>query len=121
MRPLEEVYDMPKGWSIVDELEINGVLYHHGHTSCGVNGFRKDSQARFQSTVSGHAHGNSGVSYTATARELVYGCAVGCGIDNKSMAFAYGKNFKQKPIVSCAVIKDFGALPQVYPMPLRWL
>ena len=118
MRPMEAVYDMPRGWSIHEEIEIDDVLYHHGHTACGVNGFRNDSKARFQSTVTGHAHGNSGVSYTATSRELVYGCAVGCGIDNSSMAFAYGKHFKLKPIVSCAVIKDRGRLPQVFPMPL---
>lgn len=118
MRPIEEVYNFPAGWRVREDIEIDGVLYHHGHTACGVNGFRKDSQARFQSTVTGHAHGNSGVSYTATNRELVYGCAVGCGIDNRSMAFAYGKHFKLKPIVSCAVIKENGRLPMVFPMPL---
>lgn len=121
MQPMEVVYQMPSGWSVQSELEIDGVLYHHGHTACGVNGFRNDSKARFQSTVTGHAHGNSGVSYTATRRELVYGCAVGCGIDNSSMAFAYGKNFAQKPIVSCAVVSEGGTLPQVTPMPLKWL
>lgn len=117
LRPLEQVYGMPEGWSIHEEVEIDGVLYHHGHTSVGVNGFRNDSKARFQSTVSGHAHGNSGVSYTATDRDLVYGCATGCGIDVRSMAFAYGKHFKQKPIISCAVVKDRGRFPLVIPMP----
>jgi len=121
MRPLEVVYQMPTGWSVQSELEIDGVLYHHGHTACGVNGFRNDSKKRFQSTVTGHAHGNSGVSYTATRRELVYGCAVGCGIDNSSMAFAYGKHFAQKPIISCAVVSENGTLPQVTPMPLKWI
>ena len=118
MRPIEEVYDFPTGWSLREEVEIDGVLYHHGHTACGVNGFRNDSKARFRSTVTGHAHGNSGVSYTAVDRALVYGCAVGCGIDNRSMAFAYGKGFKNKPIISCAVIKENGLLPQVFPMGL---
>jgi hypothetical protein len=33
----------------------------------------------------------------------VFGCAVGCGIDNTSYAMAYGKNFK-KPAIGCAVV-----------------
>ena len=65
MRPLADVYNFPKGWTIEDEIEIDGVLYHHGYTANGVNGFRNDSKARMVSTVSGHCHGNAGVSYTA--------------------------------------------------------
>jgi len=34
----------------------------------------------------------------------VWGMAVGCGIDNKSMAFAYGKHFLKKPILGCGVV-----------------
>ena len=33
----------------------------------------------------------------------MFGCAVGCGIDSKSYAMAYGKNFK-KPAIGCAVV-----------------
>jgi len=29
---------------------------------------------------------------------------VGCGVDNKQMAFAYGKQFPRKPIVACGVV-----------------
>lgn len=116
MRPLAEVYGFPDGWKTVDKVFSNGVLYHHGETALGANGFRNDAQSRMTSTVTGHAHGNSGVSYTATDHRLVFGCAVGCGVDAKSMAFAYGKNFKHKPIISCAVILDDGKLPVVFPM-----
>lgn len=117
MRPLKEVYEMPKGWEIVDEIEIDDVLYHHGYTSMGVNGFRNDARNRMCNTVSGHVHGNAGVSYTACHHRLVWGMAVGCGIDNKQMAFAYGKHFKLKPIVSCGIVID-GKLPVVEAMDL---
>ncbi len=117
LRPMSEVYDFPDGWKEVEEIEIDGVLYHHGHTACGVNGFRNDAKDRMQCTVSGHAHGNLGISYTACSHRLVWGMAVGCGIDNKKMAFAYGKHFKKKPIVGCGVVRG-GKSPQVFSMDL---
>ena len=48
MRSLKEVYAMPDGWDIVDEIEIDGVKYHHGATASGVNGFRNDSLHRMR-------------------------------------------------------------------------
>ena len=118
LRPVKDVYEFPSGWDTVDEVIIDGVLYHHGHTACGVNGFRNDAKNRMQNTVTGHAHGNFGVSYTASQHRLVWGMAVGCGIDNKKMAFAYGKHFKNKPILGCGVVKNNGTLPIPFPMDL---
>jgi len=112
MRPLEEIYEMPKGWSLIDTIEIDGVLYHHGYTANGVNGFRNDSIKRMCRTVSGHAHGNAGVSATASNHRLVWGMAVGCGVDVESMAMAYGRHFLQKPIIACGIVID-GTLPVV--------
>ncbi len=117
MRPLAEVYSFPSGWIMKDEERIDGVLYHHGDTSVGVNGFRNDAKARMVSTVSGHAHGNAGVSATASHHRLVWGMAVGCGVDNSTMAMAYGKHFKNKPIVACGVVID-GVTPVVEYMQL---
>jgi predicted phosphodiesterase len=117
MRPLEEIYEMPKGWKLVDTTTIDGVLYHHGYTANGVNGFRNDSIKRMCRTVSGHAHGNAGVSATASQHRLVWGMAVGCGVDVESMAMVYGKHFLAKPIVACGIVVD-GKLPVVEYMDL---
>lgn len=106
LRPLAEVYEFPKGWELIDTVTIDGVLYHHGYTACGVNGFRNDSIKRMCRTVSGHAHGNAGISATASDHRLVWGMAVGCGVDVKSMAMAYGKHFLQKPVIACGVVAD---------------
>jgi predicted phosphodiesterase len=116
MKPLKEIYEMPKGWNLVETLVIDDVLYHHGGTASGVNGFRKDAESRMRSTVTGHNHSNFGVSYTATDQELVYGLAVGCGVDNAAMAFAYGKHFQKKPVVGCGVVID--GVPYAEPMDL---
>ena len=112
MRPLKEIYEMPEGWDIVDTVTIDGVLFHHGYTANGANGFRNDAIKRMCKTVSGHAHGNAGVSSTASEHRLVWGMAVGCGVDVKSMAMAYGKHFLQKPIISCGIVLD-GKTPVV--------
>ena len=106
MRPLKEIYEMPAGWDVVNEHVIDDVLYHHGHTATGVNGFRKDCETRMRCTVSGHNHSNAGISATATDQELVWGMAVGCGVDHKHLAFAYGKHFAKKPVVACGVVID---------------
>lgn len=117
MRPLSQVYEFPAGWSEVEDITIDGVIYHHGHTAVGVNGFRNDAKNRMQNSVSGHAHGNLGVSWTASHHRAVWGMAVGCGIDNTKMAFAYGKHFKNKPMVGCGVVK-YGETPLVFAMDL---
>ena len=117
LRPMKDVYEFPKGWEEISHIVIDKVLYHHGETACGVNGFRNDAKDRMTNTVTGHAHGNLGVSYTACDHRLVFGMAVGCGIDNSLMAFAYGKLFKKKPIVGCGVVK-YGKNPQTFALDL---
>lgn len=117
MRPLSDVYEFPPGWCEVEEIVIDNVMYHHGHTAMGVNGFRNDAKNRMQNCVSGHAHGNLGVSWTASHHRAVWGMAVGCGIDNTKMAFAYGKHFKHKPMVGCGVVK-YGKYPMPFAMDL---
>jgi len=71
-----------------------------------------------QSAVSGHNHSNFGISYTASDHRAVWGMAVGCGVDSSSMAFAYGKHFKNKPIIGCGVVKNNGTEPHVFAMDL---
>lgn len=116
LRPLEDLLEMPKGWKTADQIEIDGVVYHHGETATGVNGFRKDCENRMRPCVSGHNHSNLGVSYTATDQELVWGMAVGCGVDHRHLAFAYGKHFAKKPVIGCGVVID--GVPYAEPMNL---
>lgn len=104
LRPIRDVYSMPEGWMIEDDIVIDDVLYHHGESALGVNGFRKDAESRMMSTVTGHNHSNAGISATATSQELVFGMAVGCGVNNKHLAFAYGRHFPRKPVISCGVV-----------------
>lgn len=73
--------------------------------------------------VIGHLHGKYAINYAASKSALYWGLNGGCLIDAKSMAFNYGENFRNKPIIGCSVIVD--SLPILIPMRLntdgRWI
>lgn len=73
--------------------------------------------------VIGHFHGKLDITYAASSSALYFGAHTGCLIDNKSLAFAYGKLSRNKPILGCLVITD--GCPQIIPMLLdsngRWV
>lgn len=75
-----------------------------------------------KSMVIGHFHGKLDIQYAASSTALYFGAHCGCLIDNKSLAFAYGKLSRSKPILGCMVITD--GCPQIIPMLLddtgRW-
>jgi metallophosphoesterase superfamily enzyme len=88
-----------KGWTFTDRVIIDNVQYIHGESGRA----SKKAKDDMMSTVQGHRHTEMFTEFIVGANFKVFGCAVGCGIDNKSYAMAYGKNFK-KPAIGCAVI-----------------
>lgn len=74
------------------------------------------------SLVIGHHHGKYDITYAASSTALYFGAHAGCLIDRKSLAFAYGKLSKCKPILGVMVITD--GCPALIPMLLdesgRW-
>lgn len=75
------------------------------------------------SMVIGHEHGKYSVTYAASSTALYFGAYAGCLIDRKSMAFAYGKLTRAKPILGVMVITD--GCPTLIPMLMdedgRWV
>lgn len=73
--------------------------------------------------ITGHEHGNYDIQYAASADRLYWAARSGCLIDNESLAFAYGKHTRNKPILGCTVI--VGGIPMLIPMLLdsngRWV
>lgn len=73
--------------------------------------------------VIGHFHSNFSIEYAASRAAAYWAMYGGCLVDAKSLAFAYGNLFKNKPIVGCSVILD--SLPLLVPMRLdeegRWI
>lgn len=125
VKELPEILGFPEGWTLQEDLVIDGVVYEHGDkfgNGTGNNAFKKAIDANMASTVYGHFHASAGVRWFANKRFLLFGFNVGCLMDTHSYAAAYGKKFPQKPILGCGFV-EYG-IPQFIPMMLtpkgRW-
>jgi metallophosphoesterase superfamily enzyme len=86
------------GWEWVTDVVIDDVLYTHGTT----NAYTKSKQ-NLMSTVQGHLHSQAGIQFYVGAKSRIFGFQIGCGVDMKSYAMEYGRNFP-KPVISCGVV-----------------
>ena len=87
-----EVLNTPN-WKWHESIEYDGVLYEHGE---GSKAFMK-ARNNMLSSVCGHHHTDAGVKFR------VFGMQVGCGINIKSYAAAYAKNFKRQAL-GCGIV-----------------
>ena len=93
-----EVLGTP-GWNFVGSVEIDDVLYIHGEGGTARMRARRD----LQSVVQGHLHSQAYIEWIVGTKFKIFGMQVGCGINNKAYAMAYGKEFA-KPAIACGVI-----------------
>jgi len=98
-------------WNFVENIELFSVNFNHGEGGTAMNRIKTE----LQSQVQGHLHTELYVKYLVGANFIVYGMQVGCGVDIKSYAMAYGKNFK-KSAIGCGVVLNSGTLPIAIPM-----
>jgi hypothetical protein len=118
LKSFAEIYGAPSGWEFGFEFDFGTWRAFHGTGTSGAQAAFKAALSARQSTVSGHVHTAAGVHFHASSRDLLWGMNVGCGIDRKAYAFAYGRDFKDKPILGCGVVLEGGTLPLFIPMPL---
>lgn len=107
-----------KKWKWVDDLTItlsNGERCHFTHGKSA--DVLKVSQTMGISTVQGHYHTKFSIGYWANPDRLYWGMQVGCLINQKSLAFAYAKNFSTRFILGCGIIID--GTPRLLPMVLN--
>lgn len=124
LKTYSEFLQAPPGWKWADEWEIDDILFIHGEGFSGQSGHIKAAEKHRQSTVLGHIHSYAGINFINNRRgEFIFGMNVGCLIDIKAYAFAYGKNIPHKPTLGCGVILD--GIPQFIPMIVdsknRWI
>jgi predicted phosphodiesterase len=119
-----DMLEAPKSWKWHNDLTIkmsNGsLLYcHHGKSPREI----MLSQNAGMSAVNGHYHEKFCINYWVTPQQTRWQMFVGCLIDNKSMAFAYNRNFSKTPIIGTGIILD--GHPRLLPMKLdkkgRWI
>lgn len=100
-----ELYEMPDGWKIGEDVIIDDVLYKHGTGSGGMHGAYNSARRQCMSVVQGHTHSFAGVKWISTPQKLWFGMSVGCGIDIDAYAFLYGKYMENRPILACGIVK----------------
>ena len=106
-----------KGWDFKQEHTIDNVTYVHGTGSSG-KGATKRLREWHTSIVQGHIHTEAFVDWYCNKHNKLFAMQVGCGVDDRSYAMAYARNFTKKYIVSCGVVLENGTLPIVIPMNL---
>tara|TARA_R110000868_G_C10866313_1_gene761913 strand:- start:149 stop:1033 length:885 start_codon:yes stop_codon:yes gene_type:complete len=110
IREYKDVLNTPN-WDFVENIEIFDVNINHGEGGTASNRIKSELQSQIQ----GHLHSQLYVQYLVGANFIVFGMQVGCGVNNKAYALAYGKNYK-KPAIGCGVLINKGTLPIAIPM-----
>jgi metallophosphoesterase superfamily enzyme len=122
LKSYSEIMEHPKGWSIHDYVEIDGVMYEHGDRFGGSAGTRQSIASNGQSTVFGHHHSHAGIQYAANRKRLQWAMNVGCLVDHKSYGMAYARVARAYQTLGTGVVVR--GVPHFEPMRLaksgRW-
>jgi len=117
-KDFRDIWELPKGWTDDFEFIIDNVKYLHGTGYSGKLGHIQCAIDQRMSCCIGHLHSFAGVGYLANNVDLVFGMNTGSGVDRSAYAFEYGRDFKNKPIISCGVVSytKHGVNATVYTM-----
>lgn len=93
IKSIKEVLEVPT-WEFAESFIVDGILYCHGIGRKA----RQRSKQDMISVVQGHYHSESYIEWTVGKRDKIFAMQVGCGMDDKSFAAAYGKHFAKMHI-----------------------
>ena len=116
LRDYKELWGTPN-WEWVDDTIIDNVYYFHGTGYGGLHPSFNAARHLGMSCVLGHIHSVAGVKWCVSPEKRWFGMDVGCGVDDKAYAFAYGKHLKRKSVISCGVVLN--GVPYHEMMPLE--
>lgn len=115
VRNYREMWHTPT-WRWVTHTTIDDVYYFHGTGTGGIHPAHTSMGKLLMSVVQGHVHSAAGIKWRANPMRRIFGMDTGCGIDDKAIAFAYGKNLKVRSILSAGVVLD--GIPHHEVMPI---
>lgn len=117
LKPLHELYEAPE-WTwhhdILLKTDMGDVYFCHGKTTS----YGKLALKKGCSACQGHFHTKFEITWHQTATHTIFNMFCGCLIDIESMAFEYGKNFVDKPVLGAGFIHKDG-MPQLIKMRLN--
>ena len=104
LKGYKELWNLPKGCNVHEQIIINNVLYEHGIGTSGKTGAIDKATNQMMSCVIGHSHAFGGAGYRSNAKTLIFGLNVGCGIDIDRYAFRYGRYNKNRETLGCGIV-----------------
>lgn len=104
IRDYKDVLGAPS-WNFVESRTYDHIRYIHGEGATARTRCRKD----LISTVQGHRHTDAYTEYVVGETFKIFGMQVGCGVDRKSYAMAYAKDYP-KQAIGVGVILDHGSI-----------
>ena len=117
IKDYNDFLEVGKGWKWHEDITIDTpsgkVYFCHGK----VSNITKLVQQYGLSCCSGHYHSSMKIEYVSRPDALTWGLQVGCLVDKDSMAMAYGRVFKDRPIIGTGIIID--GFPKLLPMVLN--
>lgn len=105
IKSYEEIWGVP-GWEMGFHFVIDDVMYKHGTACSGVHPAWNQMNKSKMSVVMGHCHSRAGAKWSMNPNRRFFAMDVGCGINEKEYAFAYGKDMVERPILACGVVVD---------------
>ena len=105
IRNYSDMWETP-GWEWDYEHTIDDVYYFHGIGYGGLHPAFNAARQMSMSVCMGHIHSTGGIKWLVNPHKRWFGMDVGCGVDDKKYAFAYGKHLKKKSVISCGVVID---------------
>lgn len=118
LRSMKDILEAPEGWKWHKDY-----LYkmNNGQDLFVTHGLKKDTYRLAEQygccVAQGHYHEDSLIRYASNPRQLIWGCSVGCLVDDDSLAMEYNKTNMKRPILSCLII--INGIPQLVPMIIK--
>lgn len=118
IRSMREILEAPEGWKWHKDY-----LYrmNNGQDLFVTHGLKKDTAKLSEQygccVAQGHYHEDSMIRYSSSPRQLIWGCSVGCLIDDDCLAMEYNKTNMKRPILSCVIV--INGIPQIIPMIIK--
>lgn len=105
MKPLNQIYGLPKTWLWRDRWDIDEVIYEHGLGSNGMYGAKNTALKLGSAYVQGHTHAHGAVFDLPQVRHRFAAMNVGALIDKEKYHSRYAKLiFKIEMSLGCGIV-----------------
>jgi hypothetical protein len=101
-------------WDWAHDHLIDDIYYFHGTGHGGLYPAANVQKLMGKSVVMGHVHSRANINNVFTPYKRFFGMDVGCLIDDRAFAFAYGRHMKRRSALSAGVLID--GVPYLEPL-----